>query len=53
MSYQQGRRIRDTGLKELITQNIVSGQGVGKGQEAVQGAGAGDRSAERSGADQD
>lgn len=30
MSYQQGRRIRDTGLKELITQNIVSGQGVGK-----------------------
>jgi hypothetical protein len=30
MSYQQGRRIRNTGLKELITQNIVSGQGVGK-----------------------
>ena len=29
MSYQQGRRIRNTGLKELITQNIVSGQGVG------------------------
>jgi hypothetical protein len=29
MSYQQARRIKNTGLKDLIAQNIVSGQGIG------------------------
>jgi len=29
MSYQEARRIKNTGLKDLIAQNIVSGQGVG------------------------
>ena len=29
MSYQQARRIKHTGLKDLIAQNIVAGQGVG------------------------
>ena len=29
MSYQQARRIKHTGLKDLIAQNIVAGQGIG------------------------